>query len=155
MRFREASEEDLPRLVELWSEMMRQHREFEPRVELTPIAPAAYQSYLLAHCRGAKSLILIAENEEGIQGFCCAYVCQNLPMLAPGEFGYISDMYVAPAFQSQGIGSEMLARIRSWFQERGQKSIQLQVYRENEKGIAFWKAKGFRPFFERMWLDIN
>jgi len=155
VRLRLATEQDLPAIVDLWLRMMREHEDFEERLELTNLAPAAYQSYLLLHSGKPNSHIAVAENDEGIQGFCCAYVSQNLPMFAPQQFGYISDLFVVPPFRGQGIGTQLLNHAREWFVRRGIRNMQVQVYSHNENGLGFWKARGFTPFFQRMWLDVE
>jgi GNAT superfamily N-acetyltransferase len=151
---RRATEEDLPRLVELWMEMMNDHHDFEPRMELSKVADSAYQSYLLLHTRSAKSLIVLDEQDEGIVGFCCAYICQNLPMFEPSEFGYISDLAVTAAWQAKGIGTSLLKYTEEWFKKYNMNSLHLQVYSKNRKGKRFWEGKGFEPFVERLWLDL-
>jgi GNAT superfamily N-acetyltransferase len=155
IRLRLATEQDIPVIVDLWMRMMHEHEGFEERLELTRLAPAAYQSYLLMHSGKEKSHVAIAENDEGIQGFCCAYVSQNLPMFAPQQFGYVSDLFVVPALRGQGVGTSLVNHAREWFTSRGIRNMQLQVYTQNEKGLGFWKAKGFKPFFQRMWLDVE
>ncbi|HUT25725.1 MAG TPA: GNAT family N-acetyltransferase [Sumerlaeia bacterium] len=152
---RRATDKDIPRVVQLWLEMMRQHREFEPRIELSSAVVAAYQSYLMLHARNEKSLLLVAENADGLQGFCCAYVCANLPMFAPAEFGLISDIYLRPAFRGQGHGTDMVRRAMDLFQRHGVRAVHLQVYHKNERGKAFWRARGFEPFVDRMALDLS
>ncbi len=155
IQLRKANESDLPRLVDLWMEMMGQHHEFEPRMELTALAPSAYRSYLLLHLRSPKSLVALIEDGEKVQGFCCAYVCNNLPMFKPSEFGYLSDIYVAPDLQRQGVGTQLLDYVSDWLKGVGITCLQLQVYRKNEKGRRFWEKKGFEPYFDRMWRDLE
>lgn len=155
MKLRLATETDIPRLVELWLEMMRDHEEFDPRVKLTTMAGFAYQSYLLLHVRGEKSIVVLAEQYGKIAGFCCGYVSSNLPMFAPAEFGYISDLYVLPPFRCRGIGTGLLARTLDFFKEQGATEAHLQVYHRNVAGKAFWKARGFDLFFDRMSLSLK
>lgn len=155
IQLRKANEDDLPRLVDLWMEMMAQHHKFEPRIELTRLAPSAYRSYLLLHLRSPKSIVILVENAQGIHGFCCAYICNNLPMFKPSEFGYLSDIYITESLQRQGVGSQLLDFVSGWLKEIGIKCLQLQVYRKNEKGHQFWKNKGFEPYFDRMWLNLD
>ena len=155
VKIRRANDEDIPRAVELWLEMMRRHQEFDPRIDLSRTARAAYQSYLMLHARSEKSILLVAEDADGVQGFCCAYVCANLPMFTPPEFGLISDIYVRPEFRRQGLGTRMVRRVTDAFKKQGVRSAHLQVYHKNEKGKAFWRARGFEPFVDRMYLDLD
>jgi ribosomal protein S18 acetylase RimI-like enzyme len=155
VELRLANEKDLPAIADLWIEMMREHEAFEPRLRITPHAVYAYHSYLMLHVRGPKSVVVVMEDGGTIIGFCCAYVCQNLPMFLPAEFGYVSDIYVCPAYQHQGVGERLMRYIRQFFKGCGVQSVQLQVYRHNPKGQAFWKKQGFENFFDRMWLDLG
>ena len=150
-----AREGDVPCLVDLWLDMMRDHEGFEPRLRLTSAAGFAYQSYLTLHLRSPKSIVVLAREGGRTAGFCCAYVCQNLPMFLPAEFGYVSDLFVLPDFRRQGAGTALLSRVTEFFRAAGVACAQLQVYRQNESGRAFWEGKGFEPFFDRMWLDLD
>lgn len=152
-RLREAVEEDVPRLVRLWGDMMREHEGFESRLRLSENALPAYEVYLLMHLRSSRSRVLVAEREEGrVCGFGCVYVAQNLPMFEPRELGYISDLYVEPACRREGIGRALLEAIRQWFAEQRVPEVHLQVYVQNENGVGFWRSQGFEPFFQRMVL---
>lgn len=154
MTLRQASASDLPRLVELWLEMMEEHHAFEPRMVLTSVAPATYRTYLQLHLQSPRSMVVLDEADGETRGFCCAYVCQNLPMFAPAEFGYVSDLAVAAPYRGRGIGTELLEHVKKWFRSFGIECLQLQVYSNNERGREFWKSKGFTCYVERHWLDL-
>ena len=155
MEIHAAREEDVPALVELWLDMMRDHEAFEPKIRLSPSAGYAYQSYLALHLRSPKSIVVLARQGRRTVGFCCAYVCQNLPMFLPAEFGYVSDLFILPGFRRQGVGSALMDRVTGFFSQAGVACAQLQVYRRNQGGRAFWERRGFEPFFDRMWLDLD
>ena len=152
---RRALGEDLPRLVEIWMGMMREHERFDARLVLTSNAASSYQNYLMMHIRSPKSIVVVAEEEGLIAGFCCAYMCANLPMFQPPEFGYISDLAVDGACQRQGLGSQILDYVTEWFSRYAIRCIQLQVYSNNEPGKQFWSSKGYKPFVERRWLGLS
>lgn len=145
-----AGEKDLAELAALWMSMMREHGEMDSRVCLSPNAEAAYHSYLLLHIDSSNSRILKAAESQKIVGFCCGYVCNNLPMFEPARFGYLSDIYLLPPWRGQGGGKEMLKTMEAFFRENGVEKTQLQVYRKNEKGRAFWAQQGYAPFFDRL-----
>ncbi len=156
VRLRDAIEEDVPQVVRLWGDMMREHEGFEARLRLSEKALPAYEMYLLMHLRSSRSLVRVAEREEGgVCGFCCAYVAQNLPMFEPPDLGYVSDLYVEPSRRREGIGRALLESVRLWFGERQIAELHLQVYVRNEKGLGFWKSQGFEAFFQRMVLRVE
>ncbi|HNY28471.1 MAG TPA: GNAT family N-acetyltransferase [Candidatus Sumerlaeota bacterium] len=155
-RLREAVEEDVPRVVRLWGDMMREHEGFESRLRLSENALPAYEVYLLMHVRSSRSRVLVAEREDGgICGFCCVYVAQNLPMFEPRELGYISDLYVEPEHRRERIGRALIEAARQWFREQQVLELHLQVYVRNENGLEFWKSQGFEPFFQRRVLKLE
>ena len=154
MRVRRATELDVDRIVKLWLAMMDEHQAFDSRIRLTRNAGPSYRSYVSLHLHAPNSLVLVAEDDEGVRGFCCAYICRNLPMFDPPQFGYLSDIFLEPECRDGGTGTALVERTCEWFREKGQTVLQLQVYRNNEVGRTFWHAKGFEPYFDRMWLDL-
>lgn len=55
------------------------------------------------------------------------------------EDGELDDVYVLPAFQGQGIGSEILKRCIA----ASKKDMYLYVFRNNIRAIAFYERFGF------------
>ncbi|MFP4381657.1 MAG: N-acetyltransferase family protein [Candidatus Sumerlaeia bacterium] len=156
MNLRLATEKEIPTIVDMWMQMMDEHQGFDPRVRLSASARYSYESYVMLHIRGPKSMVIIAEKEgAGIVGFCCAYVCQNLPMFEPQEFGFISDIFVLPEHRKTGVGQAIVEKVRLFFRGFELENIQLQVYNRNERGMRFWKKCGFEPYFQRMCLELD
>jgi diamine N-acetyltransferase len=155
VEIRQACEEDVEPIADLWMEMMGEHRDFEPRLRLSNIARGAYENYLSLQLRSPLSNVLLATEGDTIQAFACAYIAQNLPMFLPSDLGYISDVYVVPHCRKAGLGKRLIAHLHDWFSGQGIKVSQLQVYRQNEKAIGFWAEMGYEPFFDRMWHDLE
>ncbi|MCE7885537.1 MAG: GNAT family N-acetyltransferase [Actinobacteria bacterium ATB1] len=141
-------------LVELWMLMMAEHQRMDPSIRLTPDAAKHYQSYLHSHLLDVSAIVLVAIEDRRPVGFTLAMKCQNLPMFEPEHYGYISDMVVHPSQRGRGLGQEMLRRTEDWLRRQGVSSVQLQVYTGNEPGQRFWSRAGFRPFLQRMWLEL-
>lgn len=153
MQLRRAQQSDVDRIVELWLDMMAEHRAFDSRIRLSESAGPAYRSYLSLHLASPASIVLVGEDDR-VRAFSCSYVCRNLPMFEPPLFGYISDIYIEPERRGAGLGRRMVDDTCDFFRRRGVDSVQLQVYRNNEKGRDFWVASGFEPFFDRMHLPL-
>lgn len=153
-----ARPDHLPQLLRLWTRMMDEHQSFDPRIHLAPGAESAYRAYLSYHISQADSRVGVAtvDAPEGrlVAGFYLAIVNRNLPMFMPPEYGYLSDLAILPSYRRRGIGRALVDDLKSWLAGRGITTIQLQYYVRNEKAEAFWNSLGFRPYYERMWLDI-
>ena len=151
---RRARLEDAERIVELWMAMMHEHEGFERHVQLSPDAARAYHQYASHHIHQKDSIVVVAENEKQIVGFCLAFKTQNLPMFLPESYGYLSDIAVQPDTQQKGIGQAMFKRVSSWFHHRGIQNMQLQVYYRNQMGRKFWEKTGFDNFVNGLWYDV-
>ncbi|HOE96117.1 MAG TPA: GNAT family N-acetyltransferase [Candidatus Sumerlaeota bacterium] len=152
---RPAQTGDLTAILELWSAMMRDHERSDERIRLAPGAVAAYRTYANYHVSHPDSQVLVAEADSEIVGFVLLTISRNLPMFQPAHYGYLSDMAVREDWRRRGVGQALLDRVRRWLMARDIHTIQLQYYDFNELGAAFWKAMGFRPYYTRMWLDLD
>ncbi|RUO35091.1 GNAT family N-acetyltransferase [Aliidiomarina soli] len=56
----------------------------------------------------------------------------------------LAAIFVAPGCQGEGIGQKLIAKVKSLRQH-----ITLNVYKENQRTVAFYKHCGFREVLER------
>lgn len=56
----------------------------------------------------------------------------------------ITDLWVAPAFQGRGIGSELLAKLEQGIRERGFERARLDTHARNVRAIHLFKRHGYR-----------
>jgi putative acetyltransferase len=56
----------------------------------------------------------------------------------------LAAIFVAPGCQGEGIGQRLMAKVKSL-----RKRITLDVYKENQKTVAFYRRCGFREAFQR------
>lgn len=57
----------------------------------------------------------------------------------------ISDFYVDPFFQQNGIGTKLMETVLCEARESGCDDVMLYVYKENECAISFYESFGFEP----------
>ncbi|HQL63725.1 MAG TPA: GNAT family N-acetyltransferase [bacterium] len=145
---------DVPRVRELWQEMMAYHLSLDPRFELAIGNDAAYEEYLRSSLENYDMAVFVAETEGRIVGYTNAMILNNPPVFALGRYGFISEMAVEAVCQRGGIGRQMWEHTRRWFKRRGIEVIQLNVSPQNQKGYSFWKKVGCREFLTIMWHDI-
>ncbi|MCX8038604.1 MAG: GNAT family N-acetyltransferase [Candidatus Sumerlaeia bacterium] len=162
---RPAVPDDLDAIVALWTAMMREHEEFDPRIRLAPNADIAYRNYAYHHIREGAA-VFVAEyldKQEGgrqathrrqVVGFALAYVARNLPMYQPERYGYLSDLVVAAPWRRCGIGTALLDCVRQRLRREEVAQVQLQVYSKNVAGLGFWRQQGFDDFVHGLWAAL-
>ena len=60
-----------------------------------------------------------------------------------GRRGYVHHLIVDPAFRSRGIGAELLGECLKGFAETGIGKSHVFVFRNNVRGIGFWRKMGY------------
>ena len=91
------------------------------------------------HAHGSKSLLVVAEGEEGVIGWG-----RLLPWLRRGLGSTVEDLvYVDPLLQGKGVGKALLARLIEEATGLGYRLMVAQVAADNRGGRALHEAMGF------------
>ncbi len=151
---RRMREGDIPRVTELWHEMMNHHLAVDPRFELAIGNEEAYAEYLRSTIENYDAAIFVAEMNGTLVGYTIVMILSNPAVFALERYGFISEMAVDGDYQRGGIGKTMWEHARRWLKRRGIRVLQLNVSPRNEKGYAFWKKVGCTEFLTIMWHDI-
>ncbi len=64
-------------------------------------------------------------------------------MLSPVPFGFVYDVWVAPAFRRRGVARRLLLRAEEWCRAQGHGSIRLEVSARNTAARALYASAGF------------
>ena len=67
----------------------------------------------------------------------------NPEQLPAGNAGWISFLYLLPAFRGRGLGVQLVGQAVSYYRARGRSYLQLSVSPENEKALALYRRCGF------------
>lgn len=145
---------EIPRVTELWREMMDYHLSLDPHFELTVDSDKTYQEYLRSTMENYDSAIFVADLDGRIVGYTIGMILSNPAVFALDRYGFISEMGVDDACQRSGVGQRMWEHACRWFKRRGISVLQLNVSPRNEKGYSFWKKMGCKEFLTIMWHDI-
>ena len=78
-------------------------------------------------------------NEELIG--CCGV--WSLYKIYAGKHLEVDNVAISPDHRGLSIGKKMIAWVTNYALENEFKSIELNVYQENDKGINFWSREGF------------
>ena len=110
---------DLKRVMEIWLAGNREAHSFVPATYWEANAPMVEEQLQQAE-------VFVCERDGVVQG------------LAGLQGDYLAGIFVAKCARSQGIGKQLLDRIR-----QGHPSITLHVYRKNRGAVAFYQREGF------------
>ena len=127
-------------LIVLFHEFEAYHQSFQLRQLLPDWRERLGQRLRLHDDR----LILLARNGEEAVG-CFVGVIRRNDGLASDTYGYLTYAFVREAHRGSGAGRALLDAAETWCHSRGATRIELDVFSENELGIGFWTASGFRP----------
>mgnify|MGYP000876464939 FL=1 len=71
-------------------------------------------------------------------------VVESLSLYAGGYIGVINELYVAPAYRSEGVGKMLLDAVKELAEEREWKRLELTTPGdEYEKTLRFYEREGF------------
>lgn len=143
--YREWTEEDA---VEVRGLVGALHDSMRPYDENYPPADAIieeYFDYLAAEVAETSGTFLLAEDNGRLVGFACVFgqMPPFTPDEDPAELTFISDLYVDPAYQAQGIGTALLAQAEAYGKALGAPRIELAVHAGNP-ALALYTRAGYR-----------
>ncbi len=127
---RAAKNTDYPRLVEIWRAAVKATHHF---------LDEAYFNYIEAHLAqdyfpNVTLEVFTTPKNGGRAENCAAFMGYALQ----GEVLRLEMLFVAPAFQRQGIGAAMLQHAKSL-----SRNILLDVNEQNTSALAFYQKQGF------------
>ena len=151
---REALEEDLPALVELWIEMMDLHKEIDRFFSRTATGHERWAELVRGCMSNKKWCVLVAECRGRVAGYCAAFIEENPAVIETVQYGLFQELSVSSKYRRLGVGAELAKAMLEWFRERKIKRVEVRVAVHNEVSTAFWRKMGFRPYLETLCCEI-
>lgn len=144
-----ASGDELARVEPLWLALYEHQRANGMILELPP---NAYEHWAasLKPLLGRFACLLFAESEAQLVGFLVGRV-RSLPQYFGGyPVGFISEVFTEDAHRGRGIGSLLVTRAVSWFEQCGITRAELQVIINNEGARKLYRRLGWRDELVQM-----
>lgn len=151
---RAARRGDVEAILPLWREMMDYHARLDPRFQPAPQAEKHWREALSRWLKDDDYSIFVAEAEGRLVGYIIGTIKSSPPVLEPPQFGFISDICVAPEWRRTGVGRSLYETLKGWFRERGLNVMQLNVAQRNRLSQAFWEEMGFEGYLVYMWKEV-
>ena len=151
---RQATRNDVGRILPLWTEMMNLHAALDERFQPAPEGEKQWGEVLRSWLRDDDCCVLVADAEGQLVGYIIGMMRVNPPVLLPPTYGLVSDVCVDPAWRQQGIGRRLFEALKDWFRDKELLSGQLNVAHGNPVSQAFWRAVGCEDYMDRLWFEL-
>lgn len=132
-------------MIGLQEHERRLHDGLKPGAEIA----ADYLTYLQGHVATSDGVLLVAELEGRVVGYVgCIIDRYDGPEEAPDSavYGYITDLYVEPAWRSQGIAQRLLAAAEAHARARGMTRLRIEALSNNQEALGAYRRFGFTPY---------
>jgi ribosomal protein S18 acetylase RimI-like enzyme len=148
--YREASMDDLSRLLVLEQKVVEAERPFN--ASITPGRTTYYDTEDLITSDDA--YLIVAESANNIIGTGYAQIRQSKISMDHDIHSYLGFMYVTPDFRGRGINREITEKLIAWSRRRGVTDLYLDVYSENTSAIKAYEKVGFESSLIEMKLSV-
>jgi ribosomal protein S18 acetylase RimI-like enzyme len=146
LTIREASMADAALVAELFSEFnallgvdgLPEEASHDPA--LIPVSESQ-MTQRLTRMAGVEA-VLIPETPSGAAGLCCLRLIPYIGQDAP--YAEVTQLYVRPEHQRQGVGAELLRAAEARAQLAGATCVHIITGQTNLDAQAFYRAQGYR-----------
>ncbi len=148
---RPATAADVPRLLQLLTQISLLHHEARP--DLFGIGQKYDASELLALINDPMHWVFVADVPGmPVAGYA---ICQQQDpeasrVLCPVRTFYLDDLCVDRACQGQGVGTALMQAVRQEAVRRHCHHLTLHVWQGNDSARTFYEAQGLRPMYTAM-----
>ena len=151
MKFRTATLDDLPVLLEFEQQVIQAERPFD-----SSIKPEDAKYYDISDLiLNDQSTVIVAENEAGVMSSGYAQIRRSKSAFKHDSHAYLGFMYVSPHSRGQGVIQQLTEHLKTWIQDQSVSVIYLDVYSGNQSAIKAYEKMGFKPSLLEMKLELD
>ena len=143
---REATQQDIDRVVELWAEHVDFHAQCDPRFARRDGSEDGFTQHLHDQLGQSDYLLIVAEIDGEVAGFLNGELSDYPPCFAHRAHGFIENLAVSPQWQRAGLGTALVEKAMAWFSAKGVTTVEGRVLLSNPMAIAFWQKTEFEPY---------
>ena len=145
VRYREATESDLPAICALGMQVNALHHEAFPQLFAAPADPQRDSAHWAASVAQAMATTFVAEPPSGgLAGFVTVAVQDEThSLLQPVRIGRVGTVGVTPEWRGHGIGRALMRQAQDWVQARGGIELRLNVWAFNEAARRLYEELGY------------
>ena len=137
--------------------LVRPHHGFDPKRFIPPGRNAAehYGRFLTGEIAGDDTIVLVAELDGEVVGYCYAALEGKDWLSLRGPAGAIYDILVDPAARGRGAGRRLLDAMLRTLAERGAPQVVLFTATQNEAAQRLFARAGFRSTMIEMTRELG
>ncbi len=162
MQIRPATLADIPAVLPMVNQICALHEDWDAgRYGFVPNPAQHYESWLKGRVSEVNDIFLVADpeaaqaNVEPLAGFLVATREREIPIYQLSEYGFIHDLWVAPAYRQSGIGKALIQTALQQFAQSGIRQIRLDTATANESARRLFQDCGFRVSTIEMLAEIG
>ena len=147
---------DVPRISQLWAEMVAHHARFDSDTfRAADNGAEVYARFLQDRLRDPQSRLLVVDRQGQVVGYISGAIAEvRAEMFVPLRCGLITDLYAGAGYRRQGSGRALVERLALWFRAQGLSSFELSVSALIPAALGFWRALGGETTLLRMRVAI-
>ncbi len=154
IRYREATEHDIPKIIELWKEFMDFHKTRDPFFSRSKEGPENFGKFILENLRKDDAIVYVAETNGEVVAHILATIQSYPAAFEIKRYGLVNDLAVAAVYRRSGIGKQLFNMVKDWFCKKGMKRVEIEVAVANEVSTSFWNKMHFKAYKEKWYLEI-
>ncbi len=151
MIIKEAKLGNVPEIVDLWIEFMKEHDKIiltkNPKLNECEIKESnmgeSYRKFLESHIKSSDGVVFIAKENDEIVGYALIFIKGEIPIYKNKKIGCASDLYIKKNFRNKGISSKLRDKSFAWFKGKGINFVSAPIYPDNKFAHSLFKKWGF------------
>jgi len=155
MKITEATEKDIPEIVELWKELSDHHSNIDSFFTRRKDGHVNFKSFITELIKSEEAKIFIAIEDEKIIGYTIAIIDPYPPVYLLEKHGSIYDMFVTLKHRKKGIGNKLWQEALKWFKTLDLERVELSIVSANHESSSFWKTQGFQDYMHKLFIKIK
>ncbi len=146
MRIRRAEEKDIPRVLELLSEVLEIHAKLRPDIFIPGTTKYTREELAAKFADERTPVFVAADEEDAVIGYAFC-VLRSQPFsnnMVPFESIYIDDLCVDESARGQHVGQALFEFVKEEAKRRGCYEVTLAVWEGNDGARAFYEKMGMK-----------
>lgn len=137
--------------------LVDEHHRFDPRRFIAPLPqlPERYGEFLVSRIGEPQMVVLVADRDGEVVGYCYAGMEGNDYMALRGPAGVIYDLVVDPDERRKGIGRALMDSAFAQLGKLGAPRVLLFTAEKNHIAQAMFEQSGFRRTMIEMTREFD